>query len=217
MGFKDLWIVSDKKPKKEESVQENNTSSTPLKFPVNNIAPVSVGTTNCEPHMDAVMSLYEKGFDGLNKPGVEFFEYFKSVVSVGVDNAQAYTMAFNMLRSLEGSMTKDSLLSQSKYYLDEIEKVHQGYLQNGLDKKRHIETQKNSETEQLKTDLNMLKQQLESVQTQISIKETALFGIDAKYNPEIETIGCKMSANDMAKDKILNTINKVVSGINTNL
>lgn len=224
MGFMDYWLEPDDKPKTDApastavKTQPVVESAPVTKFPSKETTQtVVVGATNCEPHMEAVMALYEKGFEGLNKPGIDFFEYLKSVISAGIDNAQAYPMAFNMLKGLDSTITKDSLLLQSKFYVDEINKVHQGYLQGGDSKKMQIEKEKTGETEKLKTDLQLLKQQFESIQTQIQSKEMLLTNIDAKYNPELENIACKMAANDMAKDKILGTINKVASGLSTNL
>lgn len=217
----------EKKPEKKEEkkaapVAAGDAGATAesggkIKFPTKEEEAPTIGATNCEPHMDAVMKLYEKGFEGLDQPGVEFFEYFKSVASAGMDNPAAYTMAFNMLKGLEPDLSKDGLLEQSKFYVTEIEKVHQGYDTNGKNKKIEVEDQKNVETEKLKSDISLLEQQLETTKNQIEAKKLKLGGIDSKYDPEIEEIGCKMAANDMARDKILGAINKVVEGIKANI
>ena len=217
MGLKEYFLNTEDADKKTPANPET------IKFPdatPATAAPVVspiIGTTNCEPHMEAIMSLYEKGFDGLNQPGVEFFEFFKSVIAGGVDNPATYTMAFNMLKGLESGMNKQSLLSQSNFYKDEILKVYQGYIKSGTDKKMEIEKQRDAETERLRSDLDLLRQQLETIKTQIQTKDIQLTQQDAKYNPAIEEIGCKMAANEVAKEKIIGTINKVVAGITNNL
>jgi hypothetical protein len=48
-------------------------------------------------------------------------------------------------------------------------------------------------------------------------KQAALAGIDAKYSPQITEVECKLMANDMARDRIIGTIQQVVTGINQNL
>lgn len=232
MAFKDYWLNSDDSDKKKEektaeptqapTQQTPTQTGTAIKFPdaaqvAVAIPTPTIGATNCEPHMDAVMALYEEGFEGLNQPGVEFFEYFKSVVGAGIDNPGAYTMALNMLRGLDANMSKASLLQQSQFYIDEIMKVWQGYEDSGLNKKQSLEQSRDAETERMKSDLELMEQQLITLQNQIDSKKIALQSQTAKYAPGIEEIGCKMAANDLAKNKILGTINKVVAGINNNL
>jgi len=216
MGLKSYFFNTEeegadkKTPAPAETIKFPSTSATVAATP-------TIEAMNCEPHMDAIMSLYEKGFESLNQPGVEFYEFFKSVIAGGADNPTTYTMAFNMLKGLESGMSKQSLLDQSKFYVAKIDKVHQGYDKNGRDKKMEIEKQRDAETERLRTDLDLLRQQQETIKTQIQTKEIQLTQQDAKYNPEIEQIGCKMTANDVAKKKIIGTINKVVVGITNNL
>ena len=227
--FKSFFLNTDEDEKKEQApaakqqpVEQPVATGAAIKFPDATqvaVAPpvATVGATNCAPHMDAVMELYEKGFESLNQPGVEFFEYFKSVVGAGIDTPAAYTMALNMLRGMDASMTKESLLSQSQFYIDEINKVWEGYNTSGANKKLSIEDARDVETERLKSDLQLMEQQLVTLQNQIDSKKITLANQNAKYAPEIEEIGCKMAANDLAKNKILGTINKVVAGINSNL
>lgn len=232
MAFKDYWINSDEETDKtsekvsakvEADAAKTGTVTAPpggtIKFPKSTMekAPAMVGATSCAPYMDDVMALYEKGFEGLNQPGVEFFEYFKSVAGAGIDNPSAYGMAYNMLKGMEPDMSKASLLEQSKFYIDEINKVHQQYTAGGQKRKLEIENNRDTEAEKLKSDLDLLVQQEESIKTQISTKRLALDNIDSKYTPDIEEIGCKMGANDTAKEKILGTLNKVVAGIKANL
>lgn len=215
----DLWIVSDKsdkqkdesKPAEQPAAQTFPTQTFPTQ--AQPVAPV-IGATNCEPHMKAIMDLYDKGFEGLNRDGVEFFEFYKAVAATNFEPG-SYKMALSMLSGMEKSMTKDSLIEQSAYYIDEIQKVHSTYTNNGIAKRDEIERNKASENEQLKNDLSLLEEQLKVIKAQIESKSMALQQIDAKYAPSLEEVQCKMAANDMAKDKIISTLNKVVQDIKT--
>jgi hypothetical protein len=229
MGFKDFWIVSDKDKNKDATdskqaqVTEPTTFPTSQTFPTAQAAPVAqaapaptIGATNCEPHMDAIMDMYEKGFDGLNRDGVEFFEFFKAVAAANFEPG-AYKMALSVLSGMEKNMTKESLIEQSAYYINEIQLVHTRYTQNGNNKKAEIERSKATENEQLKNDLLLLEEQLKTISAQIESKKIALNQIDTKYAPAIEEVMCKIAANDTAKDRIVGTINMVVQGIKTNI
>lgn len=77
MGFKDLFIVSGKP---QESVKQEVVKFPDSKprFPQEEVAPnpntgwspqKTADTVSCEPYMDNVMKVYEKGFDSLNKEG----------------------------------------------------------------------------------------------------------------------------------------------------
>lgn len=217
---------------REEKKQEQRYAS---KFPESSSFPSSqtpvmeastatatpVATTNvpleCGPHMDSVMKTYEDGFAKLNRPGIEFFEYFEGVVENGIDNPQAYQMALRMLAKLEKTMTKDSLLVQSQYYIDELTKVHAQQNSVGMKKRDELMAQKAAEDQKLKSDVQMLRDQIQAINSQISAKEAQIANIDSKYQPQITELGCKLMANDTAKDRILGTINRVVAGIRTNL
>lgn len=227
--FKSFFLNTDDEEEKKEinatpartPVEPQPTGAT-IKFPDAKAVAVeepvtTIGATNCEPHMEAVMELYEKGFEGLNQPGVEFFEYFKSVVGAGIDTPAAYTMALNMLKGMDASMSKESLLSQAQFYVDEINKVWAGYDTSGKNKKQEIEDNRDIETERIKSDLQLMEQQLETLKNQIESATIALNSQSNKYAPEIDEIACKMAANDLAKNKILGTIKKVIAGINANL
>lgn len=80
--FKNLFFVSDEK-EQEKLKQEKFTSKFPdaaTSFPTSQpttLSPPPQGTNvpvECGPHMDSIMKLYEDGFAGLNRPGIEFYD-----------------------------------------------------------------------------------------------------------------------------------------------
>src|SRR3972149_10326064 len=139
MAFKDLFIVSEDKSKdkktkdtkKETYTSKFPSSSEPAKsfgggtksgFPVMEVStdeappiPTLNVPLECASQMDSIMELYEKGFEKLNQPGIEFFEFFQAVVDAGADNPPAYKMAMKLLMSMEKTMTKNSLITQSQF------------------------------------------------------------------------------------------------------
>jgi hypothetical protein len=164
-----------------------------------------------------IMDVYDKGFEKLNKPGYDFFEFFKSVYKTGVDNPQVYQMAFEMAQGMDNSITKALLLSQSDYYITEIEKVYASFTANGKQKIQDITEEKNAETKKLTGDIDSLKKQLEIIKAQLSEKEKSLAEIDGSYAPSINDISEKLSANDIAKETLITNLTKVKNNIQNHL
>lgn len=233
MGFKDLFFVSDGEEKKNETKPADTQQVFKSKFPssghnepkneeiktetvtVEALAAITPENPACAPHLDKIMKLYEDGFEGLNMEGYDFFEYFKMVVEAGINNGAVYNMAFTMGKSM--GATKESLLSQAQYYIDEINKVHKHYVDNGTTKKESALKFKAEEELSLTNELTQINNEIARLTSLKSQKEAALASIDAKHSPQITEIECKLMANDMARERILGTINTVVNGIKTNI
>jgi hypothetical protein len=233
MGLKDLFFINNDEEKKPETVAPVATQS--VTFPsasqtVNTAFPTaatpvatmpqpvtSVEHPSCQPHLDKIVQLYESGFDGLNQAGYDFYEFYKAVVSGGIDNPQVYAMALSMGKAMDANVSKDTLLSQSQYYIDEIMKVYASYVENGTTKKNQLLTTKENERTHLSSELDALKMQMEAISNQIVSKQTSLSEIDNKYANDLTEVDCKLMANDVAKDRILSSINSVKQGLTNNL
>lgn len=234
MGWKSLIFANpdgDKGKKKEKESTEGAQNSFKSKFPssgpiqetktvtpapaVQTAPAITPNNPACAPHLDKIMNMYEKGFEGLNLEGFDFFEFFKMVVEGGVDNPAMYNMAFTAAKSM-GS-TKESLLEQSNFYITEIQKVHNNYVAAGDKKRQEAITSKTTEETSLKTELIGIDTELERLTDLKKQKETALRDIDKKYEPTITEVECKLMANDMAMEGIVGSIQKVVTGINNNI
>jgi hypothetical protein len=230
MGFKDLFINSDSddnKKQKVETTQKSFTSKFPSSGPVNETkvttpqASTNVEITPdnpaCTPHLDKIMALYEEGFNGLNMDGYDFFEYFQAVVQTGLNNPSMYGMALTMAKAMDSKVTKESLISQSKFYIDEINKVHDHYVINGTAKRESALKAKGNEEANLAKELEDINSEIQRLTRLKSEKESALVSIDSKYTPEITDVECKLMANDIARERILASINSVVDGIKKNI
>lgn len=240
MGLKDLFIVSEETsenkpiqepvkqaapsttkfpsstPKAEESTSSAfgfGFGSTPTPAPT----PTYQATNVSNEALAKTLEMYEAGFDSLNQPGYDFYEFFKAVMAGGVDNPAIYGMAFGMGSAMDKSITKDKLLMQSDFYITEINKVYNDYVAKGNGKRQEVINQKNHENESLVGELNLMRQQLEQLQVQISDRENKLSVIDSKYGPILNEVDSKIAANDLAKQKIVGSIEQVKNGIINNL
>ncbi len=168
--------------------------------------------------MNKALEVYEKGFESLNQPGFDFFEFYKSIVSGGdINNPQLYAMAFQMASAMDSSITKDKLIQQSDFYLTELKKVYDDYVSKGSGKKNDILNQKDSENKSLVGELELMEQQLEALKTQIDDRKRKLSAIDSKYSPMLTEVQNKIAANDTAIQKIVGSIEHVKQGIINNV
>ena len=201
-------------PQDEAKIQ---TSFIPTdnKFPETNTITNSVPNSNSNnPLLNEILEVYNKGFEGLNNEGFDFFEMYKSVMAVGPTNPQSYQMAFTMGKTIKSDLSKEFLLEKSKFYISEIEKVYSKYDATGNSKNKDlsdtISTQKNNLTKYISD----LETQIAKLQSELETKKAELARIDFDNKEMFTQIQLKIEANNLAKHKILESINTVVTGIN---
>ena len=164
-----------------------------------------------------VIEMYEAGFESLNKPGYDFYEFFKAVKAVGSNDPQIYKMAMTMAQGVDRKITKSTLLTEADFYIQEIEKVHKQYEAQGNTKKSEILGALETKKENLTSEISALEKRLMEIQHQISEKKNELQTIDANLGNEVADIDQKIVANDTARTKILEAIMTVVDGIKNNI
>jgi hypothetical protein len=122
-------------------------------------------------------------------------------------------MALAMATGMDGSLTKEKLISQADYYISELNKTFQTYADNGNGKKQSLISEKNSENQTLTSDLANLKAQVEALTIQINNKQVLLSSIESKYQPLINEVDSKLRANEVAKNDIVNKISKIKTNL----
>lgn len=191
------------------------SSAEPEPTPMFVQTPINVSVT--QEQIDKAYGLYQAGFDSLNQPGYDFYEYFKMVVAGGIENTPIYGMAFAMGKSVEPNMNKAGLINQADFYLSEINKVYEQYSTQGNTKKGELVNRKASEKQSLESDVDSIKQQIEALLIQQRASEKKLNEIDSNYAGQLNEIDCKITANNLAKDKIIGQIQAVKNGITNNI
>ena len=232
MSWKDLFVNGEGNPtnetKKEEPKQETtkfpnvgsvtNTISNVFNFPTQTQqTPTFTGAQVSTEHLEKAQEIYQKGFDSLNQNGYDFYEFYQAVVHGGVDNPQIYSMAYAMGYGMDKTISKDKLLQQADFYLNEIRKVYTDNVSKGEGKKQSLLAQKNSENQALSNELELMRQQMEAFKLQIQDRENKLSAIDGKYQPQIADVDSKLSANEAANAQIVQSIQQVKNGIINNL
>lgn len=195
------------------SVQTNSFPNESQSMPSMPAQTVNFSGTN-NPFLEEIKNVYEKGFDSLNVPNFDFFEFYKSVISVGVNNSQSYTMAFAMGSAMNKDLNKTTLLEKASFYTSEIEKVHKGFLNTGVLKKKDLFDSINMQKKILNDDILDIENKIAQLQNQLSEKKNLLNKIDAENSKQFLEFEQKLEANEFAKQKLISSINQVVTGIN---
>jgi hypothetical protein len=227
MGWKDLFIAGEENSN-DKPTQEKPVENTQMKFPTNTnntfptytapTTPVQFNSSQVpQEYLAKAIEVYKSGFDSLNQNGYDFYEFYQAITQGGVNNPQIYPMAFTMANAMDKSVTKDKLVQTADYYLSEINKVYNDYVAKGNGKKQDLIIQKNNENQALVNELSLMEQQLEALRTQIQDRQNKLNAIGGKYEPMISDVDNKLSANEMAKNQIIQSIEQVKTGIINNL
>lgn len=167
--------------------------------------------------LSTIVEMYESGFDSLNQPGYDFYEFFKAIKAVGSNDASVYKMAMSMAKGVDAKVTKESLLQQGDFYVKEINNVHKQYQRQGNAKKTKLQNLQQTEKENLTSEISELEKEILELQNQISTKRNKLQSIDSDLISDVSEIEQKIIANDVAKSKISDAINAVITGIKNNL
>ena len=225
-NWKGLFIVDEEAERLAASQKPSEPVAKPAEpaktsFPTEHISssptPSTISYSTNNEAFTEVLAVYEKGFDSLNQDGYDFFELYKSVMAVGADNPQSYQMAFAMGKSIKPDLSKSFLLEKAKVYVSEIEKVHAKYADVGNNKKNDLIGQQSAEKSHLNSTIKTLESQITQLQAQLSKAKSDLSEIDSKYVSPIKEMDEKIGANNKAKETILNSIQKIINGINQNL
>ncbi len=232
-SWKSLFINNDDNKKEEVTTSKvDSKKETNTKFPeatqtsnfgfnqMNSNAVVMQPQVNLQISEELAgkfLEAYQTAFEKLNQDGYDFFEFFQAVIHADINNPQTYNMAFGMGKAMDKTASKEKLLSQSDYYISELNSLYQKNVSDGNQKKQDLINQKQTENQNLNEELFSLKQQFEAIQVQIQDKQNKLNLIDSKYQPKIAEYDNKLLANDYAKNKVLSTIETVKQGITQNL
>ncbi len=209
-NWKSIFINDTTKNEANEGTPQSS------KIPDNKFPDASAIAINnsSNPYLDEIFTVYEKGLDSLNHAGFDFFEMYRSVMAVGPTNPQSYQMAFAMGKTLNPELSKNFLLDKAQYYITEIEKVHTKYDTTGNAKKKDLSDSINKEKETLSKSILELETKILQLQRELETKRLELQKVDPGNVAQFTELQLKIEANNLAKQRILDSINLVVTGIN---
>ncbi|MEQ8472968.1 MAG: hypothetical protein RIC35_17370 [Marinoscillum sp.] len=220
--WKSLFLNDVESNQVPDTVEQPKTQSKTTNFPPetniqSKLQNAATGEHVSQKVLNTIMKMYEDGFTSLNKPGYDFYEYFKAIDSVGSNDPQVYKMALTMANTVDKNVTKDMLLTHADYYIFEINKVHDQYQSQGIEKKEQIQKSQKLNKQSLNGEINALEKELVEIQSKIVKKKEQLKSLDTSLIAEISEIDQKITCNTLAKNRVLEAITNVVNGIKNNI
>lgn len=213
-NWKSLFVNEEQNDvAKTENQNPVSFTKTENKFPEASTNNHSAENNN-NPFLNEILEVYQKGFDGLNNEGFDFFELYKSVYAVGVTNPQSYQMAFAMGKTIKSDLSKEFLIEKAKFYIAEIEKVYAKYDTTGNSKNKDLNNNITAQKQSLSKEIADLEGQIAKLQAELEKKKAELARVDLDNKELFAEIQLKIEANNIAKQRILESINTVVTGIN---
>ena len=223
--WKSLFVKTDETDEKDTTQPDSQFS-----FPVGNTtipsgtaAPLP-GSNIDQSILNEVVSVYERGVDSINMPGYDFYEFYKAVSTITNAGEQVYSMAYQMAKSMDSNITPGKLVTDADFYISKINEVHSQYSVQGQQKLNSLDGKKNEEKNKLMQEiengtlqLTQLRNQLQSLESEINQKRVALSTVDSKYLPQESDIRQKLLANDNARQISVTKLTTVKEGIQKNI
>lgn len=224
-NWKSLFVKSDDTDEKKVA-QPDAQFSFPVgstTTPANTSTPVT-GSNIDQATLNEVIGVYERGVDSINMPGYDFYEFYKAITTIGNAGEQVYGMAFQMAKSMDNNITPKKLMTDADFYISKINEVHSQYSTQGQQKLNSLEAKKNEEKNKLMLEIEhgtqqvtQLRNQLQSLESDINQKRITLSTIDGKYSPQESDIRQKLLANDNARQISVMKLTSVKEGIQKNI
>lgn len=169
---------------------------------------------NCDVEVKQVVEQYEAHLEKVNLDGYDFYEFYKSVMSIGIDNVSAYPIIFKTAQTIYSDLTAQKITETGQYYIQEITKAFVEFDTLCSEKLQKLEEQKASEKEFAQLKLNEINSKIQTLQAEYNETINELNSVDSKYIVETERVKCLSFANNTVKGNLEQTINKVISNIN---
>ena len=174
------------------------------------IQPSSSNSTRIQAIKDKIHAYLEK----INKPGIDFMEFWNAVAAMGGVNVANITAAFTALKIGSGNtLTKEYLQSTGDFYINAVTETIQKNIQDKTSDKQTLESSLMSEKSSLTTEVESLKTQIDQMSKNLKEKETALSKINDKFVPQMRSIDEEISDAGAAQSLIVSEIKSVLAGI----
>lgn len=223
MDFKSLFINSDENEKpKQKEVVNTGFRSMPTSSP--SIPTQSFGGVTSSPQpistdsesqkiLETIKKTYENGFESLNKPGYDFYEYFKSIKSINGTSSDHYMMAFTLGKSMMENLSSESLSTDGQFYLDELNKAYTSFDNEGKFALGKLSSSRDEEKKEITKNIDSLHEQITQLQLQLDEQTLKFNSIDMKFEKQMNDTQLKLQINDQVKNELTNEIGMVITNI----
>jgi hypothetical protein len=160
-----------------------------------------------------------------NQSGFDFLEFTESLFEEKQNpTPEVYKTVFRIAQKIDKSLTPSKLLDSAMFYKNLVQRTADGEIDKGVTKKQALQTEKDTEKNNLNNGLRdtqakieQLTRQIQELQSQEAALSGQLLAIDQKYEGKFIDIDRKVSAIRNAKDQVIVSIVDIEAGIKSNL
>jgi hypothetical protein len=160
-----------------------------------------------------------------NQPGFDFLEFTESLFEEKHNpDAEVYKTVFRIAQKIDKSLTPSRLLESAMFYKNLVQQTAESEITKGASKKQSLQTDKDTERNNLdnnlrdtKTKIQQLTSQIQDLQNQETVLNNQLSAIDQKYDGQFTDIDKKINAIRSAKEQVIVSIVDIEAGIKSNL
>jgi hypothetical protein len=219
-----IFIESDEEVvEKPKTPQVKETVDNTIKIPTNIIIPtvnvvkqeitenVVVDNTTVNLEDEKVLKTFEEYFEKINKPGYDFFEFYKAVNQF--EDVNSYKTAFSVVSSFDSTISKDNLLKDHEYYINNVNLTVEQLKEQSSSRISQLVEEKDTKTKEINDKIDDCYKKLVSLQNEYDLLVKSKPDLLNKYDTEITQVENRMKSVYYYQNKFLSSFNKVKNNI----
>jgi hypothetical protein len=215
--FKSLFVRDTETNSKIKEIQKDEPANT-------NITQASVGIQE-QPLVEDFVQRLQNLINQNNQPGFDFLEFTESLFEEKQSpGPEVFKTVFRIAQKIDKSLTPSRLLDSAMYYKNLVQQTAESEISKGMSKKQGLQTEKDTERNNLdnslkdtKAKIQQLTKQIQDLQNQEGDLSNQLSAINQKYDSQFIDIDKKISAIRNAKEQVITSIVDIEAGIKSNL
>jgi len=217
-------LEKNKPPVQEDPIQEKPVEAIRQtgKTVFATSTPFTPNLNSSTPSQADVQKMTEKIYnflESINKPGVDFLEFWNAVEAMegGVVPANIKN-AFVAIKMMSGNaVTKDILLSTGNAYVNELTAAINQDIAGKTKSKKDLQKSLDLEKVSLESQITSLRQQIETLTSELRQNETALAQINGKYAPQMQEVDNSIACGTTALSHVIDEIKNFIALIEQNI
>jgi len=161
--------------------------------------------------VDKIYSLLE----AINKPGIDFFEYWNAASAMGGATPANLQNAFKALTVL--GLTKEKILESGQAYKQELDTRLNDDIQKKLNERTTLENQLRNERMQLEQQKKDQEDKIKQMTAALDVTNKALLQIGDKYRTQLDAINLKIETGGSALQTVLAEMQAVLDTVKTSV
>lgn len=156
--------------------------------------------------------------EGMNKPGIDFFELWNAAEAMGSINTLNVNNAYVALKIASGNtLSKATILETGQFYSDNLKTALENDVKGKMSERNSIMQQKAQMTNSLGQEITDLNNKIAEMQKQLQEKNSRLVNIDQEFDPKVKEIEQKIAVGQTAVQTVVTQINQVLELVKTSI